>query len=287
MKKIYFLLFLLPFFTYAQSPVTKSAGFGEELPSAACLSCPGTDWNNPMNITVADNAFATTGLNANPNCFQSSCYYSRYLYAHNFNFSIPIGATIDTIIVDILRRSSNTNSLKDSIVQLEKSATIVGSNLASGNFWPTSAATQSYGLTDPLWSTSWLPSDINDPGTGMVLKVENLSSVQQTAGVDHIQMTVYYSTTTGNFSVTSSPSNVEWINSKEEIAATIFTPVPINCSSKIYTSCGQEVASIEYGQSSTGINHFVCPAENLEDGIYFWEIRIGENLYCRKFAITK
>jgi len=287
MKKFYFAILLLPLFSHAQSPVTNSAGYGEELPSPACLACPGADWNDPMKITIADGSVATTGLNSNGNCFQSTCFYSRYLYAHNFNFAIPIGATIDSIFVDIKRAALSANAIHDSIVQLEKSDSLIGANLQSSTIWPTTLTYESYGHNNPLWGTTWLPADINDPTYGVVLKILNLTASEAQAEVDHIQMTVYYSTTTGNFSVTSSPSAIEWINSPNEISMNIFTSASVNCSSKIYNSSGQEVNSFNYGQSLIGQNYFHCSTEYLADGIYFCVINVGGNSYSRKFIVTK
>jgi len=270
----------------AQSPVTNPAGFGETVPNPACLACPGSEWSNEMNITAADAQFATISLNQNGFCFQSTCFYSRYLYAHNFNFAIPIGATIDSIFVDILRKAATVNCIRDTIVQLEKVATITGSNLASTNFWPTTAATASYGQTDPLWSTTWLPSDINDAGTGVVLKIENATANPQQAGVDFIQMTIYYSTATGIHSATSSPSAITWINSISKNSAKVFLDGKTNCVSELYDATGNLLQSENYGQLSAGENEIEMQTSQLATGIYFWRIRIGDKFYTRKISVV-
>jgi hypothetical protein len=285
MKKIYTAFFLLPFSLLAQSPVTHSAGYGETVPSPACLACAGSEWSNEMNVTATDNAFATTGLNQNAFCFQSTCFYSRYLYAHNFNFSIPSNATIDTIIVDIIHRAGTINTVKDSIVQLQKMMNITGANLASSAFWPTAAATASYGNTDPLWSTTWTPADINDPSSGVVLKVVNYSSAQEQAGIDHIQMTIFYTTSTGIHSVTASPSAVTWINSVSKTSAHIFLENNSTCVSTLYDVTGNILSKENQDNLSQGENDIEMPMSGLAPGIYFWRIQIGDKFYTKKISV--
>lgn len=287
MKKIYFAFLLLPMLSSAQSPVIHSAGFGEEWPSSACLACPGTDWNNPENITNADDSASVTGLDGSGFCFMSTCFFSRFLYAHNFKFSIPADATIDSIFVEIKRAALDGNAIYDSIVQLVKSDTLVGDNLQSAVFWPKTLAYEGYGHNNPLWGTTWLPSELNDSASGVALKVMNLDTVMAQAGVDHIQMTVYYSTSNGIFSVTSSPSDIEWINSPGEIGIKFIASSSERIFSKIYNSNGQEISYINNGQTVIGQNYFQFPTEYLAEGMYFLILNIGDKIYSRKIVVLK
>ena len=43
MKKLLFGFLLFTSLAYGQSPVTNSTGYGEEIPGAACLACPGAE----------------------------------------------------------------------------------------------------------------------------------------------------------------------------------------------------------------------------------------------------
>ena len=288
MKKACILILFFPAFVFAQSPVTNSPMSGDELPSAACLSCPGTDWNNPMYIISANGQNATTGLNPTGNCFQSTCYYSRNLYAYNFGFAIPTGATIDSIFVDIKRGAGNANAAKDSVVQLVKSGLYVGSNLQSPVFWPTSSAYQNYGHTDPLWGTTWLPADLNDPTSGVILKVENLSASGLNVGVDHFQMTVYYNTTTGFYAVTSSPLQIQWINSGTDNSAIIYNADDLTeCTSALFDVAGNLVNPLSVNKLSPGENKIELATSQLANGIYFWQIRVGDQFLTRKISVTK
>ncbi len=289
MKVFYFniLLVLLPFGSHEQTSVTNSAGMGEEIPSPACLACIGTDWYKPGNISTPDDSLATTGLNPYGNCFMSTCFFSRFLFARNFNFKIPIDATIDSVFVDVLRAANIENSIRDTIVQLVKSGSPTGSNLASAVLWPKSLHYESYGHNDPLWGTTWSPVDLNDTTSGVTLKIENISSKEVEAGIDHIQMTVYYSTSTGIYSVTNSASSVEWINAPGEISANIFTKEPVYCLSTIYNLEGQKIDSAPYRQLLRGTNHLSYSTGKLPEGIYIWNIIIDGHQYARKFLIMK
>ncbi|MGB4850256.1 MAG: hypothetical protein WBP41_20190 [Saprospiraceae bacterium] len=283
MKNILFAILLLPCFIYAQSPVMHSAGIGENVPSLACLACPGSEWTDEMNITTEDDSVTSTVLSPAGNCFMSFCSSSRYLYAHHFNFSIPADATIDTILVDIKRTAYKADAISDSIVQLEKDGIMIGHNLRSSDYWPVSPTYESYGHHDPLWGAAWLPSDLNDTTMGITLKIVNRTSDNEKADVDHIQMTVYFSTSTGIYSVTSSPSEVEWSNDPGEIDLNIFTPTSVHCTSKIINVMGQQMLSINHGLSLHGENHFHWPTDFLDGGIYFIIMDMGGKIYLRKF----
>lgn len=284
MKNFILVFLLLPCFIHAQSPVTHSANSGENVPSLACLACAGTEWNDLTNIKAEDDLVATTVVFPAGNCFMSFCSYSRYLYASHFNFDIPADAVIDSIFVDILRAAHVQNALMDSTVRLVKKGTLVGDNLRAQGFWPTTLSYQSYGHDDPLWGTSWLPSELNDTATGVSLKVMNLTSSNVQADVDHIRMTVHYSSSTGTYSVTSSPSDLEWINSSTGIDMNIYTSSPVLCNSKVYNILGQVVNSLNFGRTLRGQNHFYCSTEFFQPGIYFIVVDVGGKLFTRKFT---
>ena len=251
----------------------------------ACLACAGTEWNYSSNINAPDDSVATTVVFPAGNCFMSFCSYSRYLYASHFKFDIPADAEIDSIFVDIRRTAHDLNALKDSTVRLNKKGMLVGDNLNSPDYWPTVLAYHSYGHDNPLWGTTWLPSDLNDTATGVSLKVMNLTSSNAKADVDHIRMTVYYSTSTGIHSVTSSPSEVKWVVTEDNIELNLYTASPVRCNFKIFNMTGQEMLSVDHGLSLHGQNHFHLSTEFLDSGIYIVIMNIGGKIYNKKFAV--
>lgn len=148
-------------------------------------------WTSPGNCKTSNNTYTQ--------CFGiSGTQFSNYLKATNFGFSIPGGATIDGILVEIERYAShNSASLfaYDEVVKLVKNGTVVGTNLGVlVTKWATGEAVFSYGGSSELWGTSWADSDINNTNFGVVLQVEvnNWAKVNIYAYVDHIKITVYY-----------------------------------------------------------------------------------------------
>ncbi len=284
MRNYLILCLVFPCLIHAQSPVTHSAGMGDNLPSLACLACAGAEWNNVSNIKAEDDSVATTVLNPGGNCFMSFCSYSRYLYASHFNFAIPSDAVIDSIFVGIKRSAHDQNTLMDSTVQLSKRGMLTGNNLKSPDFWPMASAYERYGHNDPLWGTTWLPSDFKDTATGVALKVVNLNTSDAKADVDHIEMTVYYSTSTGINSITSSPSKVEWLISPEKISVNIFTSSSVIFNSKIINIMGQEMISAHQEYTLPGDNLFNFSTESLEPGIYFMIVNAGRKIFAKEFV---
>ena len=99
-------------------------------------------WTNPGNITAADTNYAT--------CSLGSSAVSHYLWATNFGFGIPAGATINGIQVSVMRESSSSstsNNIQDNVVSLIKGGAVTGSNKATATYWPDSMTAASYGGT--------------------------------------------------------------------------------------------------------------------------------------------
>ncbi len=158
-----------------------------------CLSCPGTEWINFYGAQYDDGLYSVTNLNVAGFCFQSICYYSRALWVSDFGFSIPSTANIDGIVVDVKRSAAYLNSVMDSTVRLTYGNFFVGDNKKSLLPWDTANTYTSYGDTNDLWNYPWTSTLLNSDSFGVALKIYNITNAQQTAGVDHIRVTVYYS----------------------------------------------------------------------------------------------
>ena len=102
-----------------------------------------------------------------------------------FGQSVPVTATVTGIEVKVHRRASG--SVSDSTVQLYKTGTLVGSNLAGGG-WSGSDEIVTYGGETNMWGTSWSPQEVNalDFGVGIA------ASGSGTAMVDRVSVKVYY-----------------------------------------------------------------------------------------------
>jgi hypothetical protein len=151
-------------------------------------------WTNPGNITLSDGSYATAALNrANPNGRST-----QYLVASNFGFTIPVGSTINGILVEVERAAaSSVGNPSDQQVQLATNPTsslsLVGNNKASGTVWPTTEAYASYGGSADLWG--WTPgvSDINSSGFCVYISagVANGKGTN-TVKVDYVRVTITY-----------------------------------------------------------------------------------------------
>lgn len=141
-------------------------------------------WTNPSNATSSNNSHATVSLDQQP---------SDYLTASNFGFSIPVGATIDGIVVEFEKRSDQGGNIVDDVVQLAKAGVWIGTNKGDAvTQWPASDAYASYGAINDLWGTTWTVSDINNSGFGARIQATETGVGVDTAYIDHVRITVYY-----------------------------------------------------------------------------------------------
>ncbi len=203
---------------YVRAYATNAVGtaYGEDvvfttLPSSSTTTTPVTNartgadvsgtgtgiWINPGNITAADSNSATVTLNGAT---------SHYLEGTNYGFTLPANATINGIQVTVGRYESGLssgNDVRDSVVSLMKSGTLIGSNKgATSTEWPTANTAASYGANNDLWGTTWTADDINATGFGVALSANSVNN--RIASVDYMQIAVTYtvsivsSTTTVN-----------------------------------------------------------------------------------------
>lgn len=145
-------------------------------------------WSNVDNAKTQNDTDATMST-GNTN--------SHYLKATNFGFSVPVGATIDGIVVEIDRHEAGAGTCKDVEVKIVKADGSIGTENKGDtvNAWPTSDTDtyKSYGAVDNLWSETWSAANINDSDFGVVLAVyDSQARIGVQAAVDHMRITVYY-----------------------------------------------------------------------------------------------
>jgi gliding motility-associated-like protein len=197
MKKILLILVVLSCFyettTYGQcisaGPNNGNTFAGNTLPGDQ-------SWANAGSAKTSNGSYATSGFVLT----LLSVAPTKYLTASDFQFAIPSNAIIKGIQVDIQRLSGGINLLakiSDKSVRIMKGGTFVGVDKASNSFWPIfNSAYQSYGGPNDLWGTTWTPADINAPGFGAAISADltGLLMLVPTANIDHIRITVNYST---------------------------------------------------------------------------------------------
>ncbi len=142
-------------------------------------------WVNPGNVTASDNTYATqvVSLTASDNA---------YLDCTNFGFAIPTDSSIDSIKVEIEKKSSDV-FLNDDTVQLLKAGARVGTNnFKNGSQWPTGDTYVAY--NNGLWGTTWTPAEVNDTSFGVSIRAKGYVFSGSTASIDHVRITITYST---------------------------------------------------------------------------------------------
>jgi hypothetical protein len=164
----------------ASSPVAQTSTRYPGTVSAPALG--GDTWNDVTNMAADDNALAT--------CDVSSSGNSDIVTLTNFGFSIPVGATVNGITVEIERKASSGAQCRDTVVRLMKSGA-TGSNKAVASNWPTSLTVATYGGAADLWTLTLTPAEVNDSAFGLDFRVaDNL--LNNIASVDFIRIKVHY-----------------------------------------------------------------------------------------------
>lgn len=152
-------------------------------PASVTQLTPGAVWTNPTNISVADGTYATTS----PTASQTS----ETLVAESFGFSVPAGSSIAGVEL-AAKRLCSAGRITDSTVQIFKGISS-GANKASGTAWSTSLTIATYGSSSDLWGLTFTPTDVNASNFGLSFAVSASSLGGDTASVDYISLTVYYS----------------------------------------------------------------------------------------------
>lgn len=137
-------------------------------------------WGLPGNAAVSDNTYAGVTPLGSP---------TQYLKATGFGFTVPAGAVIDGIEVDV-EHVSAAGMIVDSRARIVKSGLIGATERALGGTWPTTDAVVTYGSDSDLWGEVWTVADINSAASGFALSA---TDGVDSAAVDAISMTVFYS----------------------------------------------------------------------------------------------
>jgi len=278
---------LLLFITFISNHVIAQSQ-GPNSPATAtysaigCLACPGAEWDNFNNIMMADGMYADVGLNAFPNCFQTTCFYSRYLMASNFGFTVPATATVTGVKAEILRMSSTSPNVKDTIVQIFTPGNY-GTNHADSTTWTPSPVSITYGDSTDVWGLTLTPDSVNHVDFGFRIMIRNGSPIVTFApsSVDHIQMTVYYTLPTGTFSQTKAANNFSLFPNPVTTQFTIYNLQFTISNIEIYNVLGEKVFE---KRLTSDVQRPTINVSNFSPGIYFAVIDTGKEKVKRKFV---
>jgi hypothetical protein len=162
------------------------ASSGPNGPSTSADNGGGVALGNAGAATASDGDFVTFGPSG-------SASATNYLKVTGFGFSIPVGATIDGIVVE-WEKACETNvggwTAKDSAVRIVKGGAIGSTDKSIAGIWPSvTPAFISHGGSSDLWGETWAYSDINDSTFGAVRG--DGASVRDGV-IDYCRITVYY-----------------------------------------------------------------------------------------------
>ncbi len=212
-SKKYILLLVMLLLVGSQSTSAQTAGPNNPS-SGTFIAGANIDWTNSGNITnTADANYASATLGGAGN--------TDYLLGSNYGFSIPTGAIINGIVVNIRRSTSAINGgriTRDNDVYLVKGGVIVGNDKATTTAYTTSLAVATYGSATDTWGTTWTPAEINATNFGAVLSINANNSL--TATVDYIRITVHYTTIGFSPASACTNSNASVVITGNYIAAT-------------------------------------------------------------------
>lgn len=156
---------------------------GANVPNAA-----GTDWVNPGNILADDNVNSTITVAASG--------YSDYLTGSSYGFTIPSGATIDGIVVEVndLVQTSGVGTPAGTVyVTKDTGATYESYKNAT---FPVGWYT--YGGSTDLWGSAWTATEINATGFGSIVAVSEIDATGFiNVKCDAMRITVYYTEVAG------------------------------------------------------------------------------------------
>lgn len=177
------------------------ASQGPNFPDSGTSTGTGVAWTNPGNITADDGTNTTTSLT-------SGGVTSAELYASDFDFTIPVGATIDGIEFVIERSNSAGSSgiddgggaegSADGVYATKDGTYAVGSQLGTGTNWTSTPTAETYGGAAELWGQSWAYTDINATTFGFMMKCRRVAPGGSPVGnVDYVTAKVYYTEVAG------------------------------------------------------------------------------------------
>lgn len=157
----------------------RSAGLGQSIPYGNRL------WSYPTRIYASDDSSSYSNLAPDDTTY--------WLRATTFGFTIPAGATIDGIKVEIEKRA-NDYGVEDLDVKIVKAGAEAGTDKGqTGVEWPLTDTYYTYGGTTDKWGLAWAATDINASNFGVSISA-NFFYMEGSARayVDHIRITVYY-----------------------------------------------------------------------------------------------
>jgi len=163
-------------------------------------------WSSPTNIQSDDSSYASVALGGSAN--------SQALYAKNFGFSIPAGATITSIKFTVKRKGTVVSITEYHFIMCDASGSPSGSDKAdTSTKWSSSDETiekPSSGTAgdSTYWGLTLTPALVNDADFGVMISAHNVTVNSRTAYIQYVSCTVTYTVpatltaSSGSFEIT-------------------------------------------------------------------------------------
>lgn len=154
---------------------------------ATCSTVAGTgvNWANPVRAETSNNSDATATLDGST---------TDFLRCVDYGFTIPVGATINGIIVNVERASNRTanGGSRDAAMRIVQGGTIGTDDRSTATAYTTTDVVEAHGGAADLWGLAWTSADINAANFGAAFRATKPSSsgLSHTVSVDHIQIIV-------------------------------------------------------------------------------------------------
>ena len=145
-------------------------------------------WVNPLLALASNNQHATTAIG-------DTGAPSDELRVSQFNFCIPVSATVIGIEVQVEKRALLANRVRDLEMRLlDDQGNRVGAEKADVAFWPLSDDVTFYGGQNDPWGTLLTPQQINSQNFGIVMGAQDVPAnlVTNSADVDAVSIAIYY-----------------------------------------------------------------------------------------------
>jgi hypothetical protein len=156
-----------------------------KLPTAAINNSGGNqNWVNPGNVTAEDGVEATITDAAFDNG-----QVSHYLNATAYGFTVPSGAAISGIEMEVARRAF-AGAARDWEVRILYDGG-ASDDKADATAWPATIATRTLGGPADIWGRLWTDTEVNHPNFGALL-MAMATAADTDIGVDFVRLTVYY-----------------------------------------------------------------------------------------------
>lgn len=236
----------------------------------ACVSGGGAgdNWSNPDRAVSSNNSDATVQVDGNT---------SEALECTDYGFSIPVGAVILGITVNVERssnRTTNGGSQDASLLLLGGSVT--GSDLATTTTYTTADVVEGHGGAAETWGNTWTAGQINATAFGAALRVTKPDGggPAHTVSVDHMPITVYYSqpppaptlvSPAAGVSVTTATPAFDWTDVIDPDGDTVTYEMQAD-------NNGCAFASPEINVTGLAVSTYTPPAA-LANGTYCWRAR--------------